>query len=57
VDSGCFARLWRWTSPQAEFSVNGTRQTLDVEPRRTLADALREDLGQTGTHLGCEHGV
>ena len=30
---------------------------LDVEPRRTLADALREDLGLTGTHLGCEHGV
>jgi len=30
---------------------------LDVEPRRTLADALREDLSLTGTHLGCEHGV
>jgi carbon-monoxide dehydrogenase small subunit len=28
-----------------------------VEPRRTLADFLREDLGLTGTHLGCEHGV
>jgi carbon-monoxide dehydrogenase small subunit len=28
-----------------------------VEPRKTLADALREDLGLTGTHLGCEHGV
>jgi aerobic carbon-monoxide dehydrogenase small subunit len=28
-----------------------------VEPRRTLADALREDCGLTGTHLGCEHGV
>jgi carbon-monoxide dehydrogenase small subunit len=39
------------------FSVNGTGHTLDVEPRRTLADALREDLGLTGTHLGCEHGV
>ena len=40
-----------------EFTVNGTRQQVDVEPRRTLADALRDDLGLTGTHLGCEHGV
>jgi aerobic carbon-monoxide dehydrogenase small subunit len=38
-------------------SVNGERVRLDVEPRRTLADALRENLGLTGTHLGCEHGV
>ena len=30
---------------------------VDVEPRRTLADALRDDLGLTGTHVGCEHGV
>jgi carbon-monoxide dehydrogenase small subunit len=40
-----------------EFTVNGTRHHVDVEPRRTLADALREDLGLTGTHVGCEHGV
>ena len=39
------------------LTVNGDRHRLDVEPRRTLADALREDLGLTGTHLGCEHGV
>jgi carbon-monoxide dehydrogenase small subunit len=39
------------------FDVNGERVRLDLEPRRTLADALREDLGLTGTHLGCEHGV
>jgi aerobic carbon-monoxide dehydrogenase small subunit len=39
------------------LSVNGERVRLDVEPRRTLADALREDHGLTGTHLGCEHGV
>ncbi|MHA6795439.1 (2Fe-2S)-binding protein [Pseudonocardia bannensis] len=38
-------------------SVNGEQHRLDIEPRRTLADALREDLGLTGTHLGCEHGV
>jgi aerobic carbon-monoxide dehydrogenase small subunit len=40
-----------------ELTVNGERVRLDVEPRRTLADALREDCGLTGTHLGCEHGV
>jgi carbon-monoxide dehydrogenase small subunit len=39
------------------FSVNGERAQVSVEPRRTLADALREDVGLTGTHLGCEHGV
>jgi carbon-monoxide dehydrogenase small subunit len=39
------------------FSVNGERVRLAVEPRHTLADALREDCGLTGTHLGCEHGV
>lgn len=37
--------------------VNGTDRTVRVEPRRTLADALRDDCGLTGTHLGCEHGV
>jgi carbon-monoxide dehydrogenase small subunit len=40
-----------------EIEINGERVHLDVEPRRTLADALREDAGLTGTHLGCEHGV
>ena len=37
--------------------VNGERRDIEVEPRRTLADALRENCGLTGTHLGCEHGV
>jgi carbon-monoxide dehydrogenase small subunit len=37
--------------------VNGTLHTKAVESRRTLADFLRLDLGLTGTHLGCEHGV
>lgn len=40
-----------------ELTVNGTAQRGSVEPRRILADFLREDLGLTGTHLGCEHGV
>jgi len=39
------------------LSVNGTEHELVVESRRTLADVLRHDLGYTGTHLGCEHGI
>jgi aerobic-type carbon monoxide dehydrogenase small subunit (CoxS/CutS family) len=39
------------------MTVNGEQRLLLVEPRRTLADALREECGLTGTHLGCEHGV
>ena len=42
---------------EISFTVNGEKRTISVEPRRTLADALREDCGLTGTHLGCEHGV
>ena len=38
-------------------TVNGTRHQRSVEPRFSLADFLRRDLGLTGTHLGCEHGV
>ena len=37
--------------------VNGRRYDIAVEPRRNLADALRDDCGLTGTHVGCEHGV
>ena len=37
--------------------VNGREHQLTVEDRRTLADMLRHDLGYTGTHLGCEHGI
>jgi carbon-monoxide dehydrogenase small subunit len=42
---------------EISFTVNGEDRTIAVEPRCTLADALREDCGLTGTHLGCEHGV
>src|SRR6202044_82571 len=38
-------------------TVNGSVHELPVEARRTLADMLRHDLGYTGTHLGCEHGI
>jgi len=37
-------------------TVNGRAYERTVEPRRTLADLLREDLDLTGTHLACEHG-
>jgi carbon-monoxide dehydrogenase small subunit len=40
-----------------ELTVNGEARRAAAEPRKTLADFLREDLQLTGTHLGCEHGV
>ncbi|MGH9289895.1 MAG: (2Fe-2S)-binding protein [Acidimicrobiales bacterium] len=45
------------TTVPVAFAINGGRVEFSVEPRRTLADAIRDDLGLTGTHLGCEHGV
>ncbi|MCU0887964.1 MAG: (2Fe-2S)-binding protein [Rubritepida sp.] len=39
------------------LTVNGERVTRHVEPRRHLIDFLRQDLGLTGSHAGCEHGV
>ncbi len=39
------------------LTINGQTHAIRVEPRRTLVDAIREDCGQTGTHIGCEHGV
>ena len=38
------------------IAVNGTTHRLFVEPRRTLLDVIREDIGLTGTNVGCEHG-
>ena len=40
-----------------EVTVNGELRTAEVEPRLLLADFLRDTLGLTGTHVGCEHGV
>jgi aerobic carbon-monoxide dehydrogenase small subunit len=42
---------------QVNFKLNGTPVVVDVEPRMHLADCLRDELQQTGTHLGCEHGA
>ena len=42
---------------EIRLTVNGREHQLVVEARRTLADMLRHDLGYTGTHLGCEHGI
>jgi aerobic-type carbon monoxide dehydrogenase small subunit (CoxS/CutS family) len=39
------------------MTVNGQRHELQVESRLLLSDCLRHDLGLTGTHVGCEHGV
>jgi aerobic carbon-monoxide dehydrogenase small subunit len=45
------------TTHKVTLQVNGVRHEIEVEPRRTLADAIRDNCGLTGTHLGCEHGV
>ena len=40
-----------------EVTVNGVQEHLVVSNRKLLSDVLRDDLGLTGTHVGCEHGV
>ncbi len=45
------------TNEPIQLVVNGTARAGTAEVRVTLADFLREQLGLTGTHLGCEHGV
>ena len=42
---------------EVTFRVNGTEQTVRVENRMLLSDVLRHEIGLTGTHVGCEHGV
>ncbi|MGE0563942.1 MAG: (2Fe-2S)-binding protein [Pseudolabrys sp.] len=39
------------------LNINGRDHDVSVEPRRTLADAIRDNCGLTGTHIGCEHGI
>ena len=45
------------TTMATTISVNGTSVTRQVAPRLNLVDFLRGELGLTGTHVGCEHGV
>jgi carbon-monoxide dehydrogenase small subunit len=45
------------THREITLRINGRPYAGLVEPRKTLADFIREDCGLTGTHLGCEHGV
>ena len=45
------------THVSVDVTVNGARYRREVEPRLLLSDFLRQDLGLTGTHVGCEHGV
>lgn len=45
------------TKTAITLNINDRDCAIAVEPRRTLADAIREDCGQTGTHIGCEHGI
>jgi carbon-monoxide dehydrogenase small subunit len=42
---------------ETTLTVNGTAVTRRIEPRQHLVDFLREELGLTGSHVGCEHGV
>lgn len=42
---------------EMSITVNGLLHTVSVEPRMLLSDMLRHELGLTGTHVGCEHGV
>jgi carbon-monoxide dehydrogenase small subunit len=39
------------------LNINGRDYAIRVEARKTLVDAIRDECGQTGTHIGCEHGV
>jgi carbon-monoxide dehydrogenase small subunit len=44
-------------SVRVSVTVNGAQESAEVEPRLLLVHFLRETLGLTGTHVGCEHGV
>lgn len=42
---------------QLSITINDTQYEREIEPRTLLSDFLRHDIGLTGTHVGCEHGV
>jgi aerobic carbon-monoxide dehydrogenase small subunit len=45
------------TKREINVTINGRQYRGEAEPRKLLTDFLRDDLGLTGTHVGCEHGV
>lgn len=51
------SEAWAMTTKRIALEINGTSYQGEVPVRKTLADFIREDVGLTGTHLGCEHGV
>ncbi len=50
-------RLAQGTLHRLDITLNGTRRSGHCEPRTLLSDFLRQELGATGVHVGCEHGV
>jgi 2-furoyl-CoA dehydrogenase 2Fe-2S iron sulfur subunit len=50
-------RVSRQERVRITFVLNGRKVSADAEPRTLLSDFLRQALGATGTHVGCEHGV
>ena len=56
-DRGVAGREKGGTMTKVRTIINGRRAEFETEPRQSLADAIRNEIGLTGTHLGCEHGV
>ncbi|MGE0628629.1 MAG: (2Fe-2S)-binding protein [Hyphomicrobiaceae bacterium] len=50
-------RLNHGQKSRVSFTLNGRRASGEAEPRMLLTDFLRYEIGMTGTHVGCEHGV
>ena len=57
MDAVASARASGRPRVKVDLTINGTLQSVDVEPRTTLLDCVRDNLALTGTHTGCEHGV
>lgn len=50
-------RLTKDEKPAVRFTLNGRAVSAEAPPRMLLSDLLRHEIGATGTHVGCEHGV
>ena len=50
-------RITRDQRPRVSLTLNGRKLAAAAEPRTLLSDFLRQSLGATGTHVGCEHGI